>query len=587
LVQVNSDLSDYAAPSLLTSWAPSDNGFTWTFNVRHGVKWHDGEEFTADDIIFSLHSLMNANTGSQFVGYYQNVYGNNVAFTYSDGTTTSLGTGTKMGTIKALDKYTVQAKIPELTGGKPFGYFDPYLLGLGNNIIAKHIFENIEPAQWSGTPFNTGQGEIVIKGKTYTGPVGTGPYKWGGFDPVTQLVTLLKNTEYWDRAALEAEGNFGVQKYYIKFIADKTPAIAALKNGQVDILDPNYEMNVDAKTVDPAWATVVQQDGAGRQELGYNMQHPIWGTGVDTPLGKATPARAAEAARYVRQAFDYAIPRQLVIDNLMDGSGLPGCTAMLPTQAFYNSAVTARPYNLTLAKSLLTKAGYKVPGYTPVNPPPTPPPPTPPPTGGTTIQPVSVGGFLQGMSSVITGTYTISGNPVANRELWLMASGTDKDYQTAAVFLDKTMTDLSGYYTFTVTPTKAGSTYYFIFDRMGGAGSEWTAAGKLDVITLNDAFKPVTTALADVQNKAQATQTAATAIQADVTALKTSVAALQTSLTAVQQSNTQLSTKIDNLTSQLTAANASATNAMYVGAGGILVALGVGVWVMMKKKEDE
>jgi LPXTG-motif cell wall-anchored protein len=37
----------------------------------------------------------------------------------------------------------------------------------------------------------------------------------------------------------------------------------------------------------------------------------------------------------------------------------------------------------------------------------------------------------------------------------------------------------------------------------------------------------------------------------------------------------------------LTAANASATNAMYVGAGGILVALGVGVWVMMKKKEDE
>ena len=117
---------------------------------------------------------------------------------------------------------------------------------------------------------------------------------------------------------------YGVEDYYIKFIADKTPALASLKNDQVDILDPQYQMQVDVPTIDPAWGKVILLEGTGRQEIGYNMRHPIYGTGVDTPLGKSDPSRAAEAAEYVRIAFDYAIPRQLIIDNLMAGFGQPG-----------------------------------------------------------------------------------------------------------------------------------------------------------------------------------------------------------------------------------------------------------------------
>jgi ABC-type transport system substrate-binding protein len=459
-------------PALLDSWSSSENGSKWTYNLRHGVKWHDGYDFTADDVLFSLWALMNSNAGSQFVGYYQSVYGNKVKFTWENGTSKILGTGTREGNITALDQYTVEFWLPELALGKPYGYIDPYLLGFANNIIPKHIFEKIPVGQWTDTPFNTGQGSIVIPGVgTYTGPVGTGPYKWVSFDPVTQLVHLEKFTDYWNRTALEADGMFEVNDYYIKFIADKTSALAALKNGEVDMLDTNYQMQVDVPTIDPAWGKVLLQEGTGRQEIGYNMRHPIFGTGVDTPLGKANASRAAEAARYVRTAFDYAIPRQLIIDNLLAGFGQPAATPMLPTQPYYNASVTARPYDLAMARHYLELAGYTVPG-----------PPAPP----------SVPSFVLGMSTTISGIYTdADGNPLAGRELQLMVTTNNATYNETSTWVGTYTIGLSGEYTFTVNPTSTGVFYYYLFDLVATAGTEWTYATMINVSSFQSAFNPL------------------------------------------------------------------------------------------------
>ncbi|MEM3673608.1 MAG: ABC transporter substrate-binding protein [Candidatus Bathyarchaeia archaeon] len=480
LAQVWPDLSDLSVPALLTDWAPSADGFKWTFHCRTGVKWHDGENFTADDVVFSLWALMNPQTGSQFVGYYQSVYGDNVRFTYSNGTSVTLGTGTRQGNITAVDEYTVEVELPELALGKPYGYFDPYLLSFANNIIPKHIFENIPPAQWTNTPFNTGQGSIVVNGKTYTGPVGTGPYKWVSYDPVTQLVHLEKFDDYWNKTGLEALGAFEVEDYYIKFIADKTAALAALKNGEVDILDPNYQMQVDIPSIDPSWGRVLLQEGTGRQEIGYNMRHPVFGTGTATPLGQADPSRAAEAARYVRIAFDYAIPRQLIIDNLLSGFGEPGATPMLPTQPFYNDEIAPREYSLAKAKEYLEKAGYSVPAL--------PSQPTLP-------------SFTLGMSTVISGIYVgTDGNPVPNRELQLMVTTDNSTYATTSIMIGRTVTGLDGWYSFTVTPTSTGVFYYYLFDREAPAGEEWKYVQMLNVTSLEDLFETLNAKIDDLQS---------------------------------------------------------------------------------------
>jgi ABC-type transport system substrate-binding protein len=434
-----SGISDLETPALLTSWSPSADGFTWTFNCRQGVTWHDGQPFSADDVVFSLWALMNPDIGSQFVGYYQSVYGDNVKFTYSDGTSVTLGNGTRTGTITATDKNTVTAHLPVLANGKPYGYFEPYLLSFANNIIPKHILENIAPADWSTSPFNTGQGSVTINGVTYTGPVGTGPYKWVSYDPVAQVVHLERYDNYWNATGLKAMGLFQIKDYYIRYIADKTSALAALKNGEVDMLDYNYQMQTDVPTIDSSWGRVINLDGVGRQEFGYNMQHPIFGTGVDTPLGKSDPTRAAEAARDVRIAFDYAIPRELIINNLLAGYGKPGATPMLPTQAFYENSVTARPYDLSQARHYLELAGY-----------------SPPTTSGLTI--INLSGILN----------DTSGAPKPDATATLMETTDNSTFPNSLQAVSHTTTDVNGFYSFTISPTAAGTYYYYLLDDSTG-----------------------------------------------------------------------------------------------------------------------
>ena len=428
-------LSDLQTPSLLSSWSHSSDGFTWTFNCRQGATWHDGEPFTADDVVFSLWALMNGETGSQFTGYYQSVYGDKITFTFSDGTSTTLGDGTRIGTITATDANTVQLTLPVLALGKPYGYFEPYLLSFANNIIPRHIFKDIAPADWATTPFNTGQGSMTINGKTYTGPVGTGPYKWVNFDPVAQVVHLERNDNYWNATALKSDGLFQIKDYYIRFIADKTSALAALKNGEVDMLDYNYQMQTDVPSIEASWGRVINLDGVGRQEFGYNMRHPIFGTGVDTPVGKADASKAAEAARNIRVAFDYAIPRQLIINNLLSGYGDPGATPMLPTQAFYDNSITARPYDLAQAKHYLELAGYSVPSIS---------------SAGT----VNIQGILE----------DANGDPIADATIILSSTKDNATYPDSLVEVAHSTTDENGFYSFTVQPGDSDVHYYYLIN---------------------------------------------------------------------------------------------------------------------------
>jgi ABC-type transport system substrate-binding protein len=428
-------LGDLETPALLSSWSHSTDGMTWTFNCRQGVTWHDGEPFTADDVVFSLWALMNSETGSQFTGYYQSVYGDNTKFTYSDGTSATIGSGTRQGTIKATDANTVQITLPTLALGKPFGYFEPYLLSFANNIIPKHIFSNIAPADWATSPFNTGQGSAKIDGKTYTGPVGTGPYKWVDYDPVAQVVHLERNDNYWNATALKASGLFQIKDYYIRFIADKTSALAALKNGEVDMLDYNYQMQTDIPSIDASWGKVINLDGVGRQEFGYNMQHPIFGTGVDTPLGKSDPSKAAEAAKDIRIAFDYAIPRSLIINNLLSGYGVAGATPMLPTQPFYDTAINARPYDLAQAKHYLELAGY-----------------SPPSTASSLV--VNLQGILN----------DANGDPKPNATVILSSTKDNSTYPDSLAEVAHSTTDENGFYSFAVNPADNGVYYYYLID---------------------------------------------------------------------------------------------------------------------------
>jgi ABC-type transport system substrate-binding protein len=180
-----------------------------------------------------------------------------------------------------------------------------------------------------------------------------------GYDSTTFSNTLVRNDDYWNAGALVSAGKFEIQYAVVVFIEEVDPAVTALKNGEVDVLDSQYDLPSKRDSIVAPWGATVEYDAFGVQELGCNMLHPIIGTGVDTPLGKSNPSRAAEAARYVRQALSHLIPRQNIIDTILDGYGTPGKTvAILPLTAGYDPTIEAYSYDVQLAKSLLAAAGY-------------------------------------------------------------------------------------------------------------------------------------------------------------------------------------------------------------------------------------
>jgi ABC-type transport system substrate-binding protein len=483
-------------PSLVESYNSTSDGHTWTLNLRQNVKWHTGWTFSADDVIFSFMSAMNTQVGSKKVGYYTGVFGDYVKLRWVNGTDTylyynatstatqfnpdpaSVPSATRTGNITAVDSNTIQLYLPNIKGlDYPYGFFEIDTLGYSNNIMPKHILEQVPPADWTTCPFNTGQGSYPItlaNGTAYTitGPVGTGPYKWVGFDATAQLVTLKKFDSYWNKTNLEAIGQFGIENYYVRFIADKTAALAALKNGEVDLLDQNYQMTSDISTIDPSWGKVFLLEGAGRQELGINMRHPILGTGTGTPLG------TAEAARNVRLAIDYAIPRQLIIDNLLDGYGTPGITACLPTQLYFNTTMSARPYSMAKAREHLEAAGYTVP----------------------TTPTTTVSGFIQGMSNRLSGTWTdTDGNAMPDKELQIGESYDNETYQ----MIETVKTDLNGRWSTIVVPPNTGTVYYRLYDPTGvvNTGTEYyKQLGSWNVTTLSASFTPVQNQITSLQN---------------------------------------------------------------------------------------
>lgn len=324
-------------PGLATDWTVADDDKTWTVTLREGVYWHDGVEFTAEDVKFTYTAAMAEELASNTGAFVSQIIGS-------------------ADNIEIIDDYTVKFSLPE-----PYAYFETGILAEGYGfMLPKHILENVPYEEWRSHTFNTGEGSYeATDGYTAYGPVGTGPYVYAAYDPTTYTNHLNKNAHYWNAETLTDEGLFQIQNFAVVFIEGSDAAITALKTGEADVLDAQYGLQTMLDSVEEPWGDWVVYDAFGLQELGINMKHPILGTGVDTPLGQEDPSRAAEAARYVRQAISHLVPRQEIIDSILDGFGTPGITtAVTPLTAGFDTSLTAYTFDIDLAKSLLAEAGY-------------------------------------------------------------------------------------------------------------------------------------------------------------------------------------------------------------------------------------
>jgi ABC-type transport system substrate-binding protein len=560
---------------LCTNLEISEDFSTYTYTLRPGVLFHDGIEFSADDVLFSFLAYMNPTTGSQQSGIEVGYIGDDVTFTWENGTTTRLvvdlaestgyypattQTGTRQATMTALDKYTVEITIADFEGmTQPVATFHPEADGI--YILPMHVLESIPFTEWATHPFNLGTGSYESNGQTFSGPIGTGAYVYKSYSAVNALATLQKNDDYFNKATLESQGLFVVENYYVRYIEGKDAAIAALSNNEVQILDQNYAQAADYLAGNLDFATNYILVASGIQQLGYNMQHPVFGTGVATPLGQSDPSRAAEAAQYVRQAMDYLIPRDIIIDNLLAGLADPAAVHVNPLSPYFNSSIVAREYNPTKARELLAMAGYDT-GVTP-----------------------SEGGSTETVVGKVIGMYVV-----------LESSADGLTWTPAQV----STTDPQGNYYFTHTPTAAGTQYHVVMTGIQvqtAIDNDLTANDMLSYWTIPLELQSLPVAMSGISTSestsamafsgkfdispydglntygAYATNNDLNALNAKVTQLNSTVATQQTTINTLQ-------TQLNSLSASL----GSVSTIAYAGVGVGIIALLVAAFALMRKK---
>src|SRR5690554_4552346 len=201
-------------PSLAYKWDISDDGLTYTFYLRRGIKWHDGRELTADDVIFS----------------YDLVYDPNIPNNFRDGL---LVAGEPL-TYEKVDDYTVRFHLPDV--------FVPILRQIGVPIVPEHIL---------GEAYRNGTfAETWSVATPASQIIGTGPYRMVDFRP-GEYVLLQRNPNYWK---VDQEGN--QLPYLTRMVIRSFDSVEsmdlAFRNGDLDVMGlpankaPEYQALIES-----------------------------------------------------------------------------------------------------------------------------------------------------------------------------------------------------------------------------------------------------------------------------------------------------------------------------------------------------
>ena len=283
-------------PGLATAWEESEDGLTWTFNLREGVTFHDGTPFNAEAVKFTFDSIQDPELGSQ-------------------GAIDILGpyAGTDV-----IDEYTVQVNFER-----------PYAAAL--NAFTETELSIVSP---------TAVAELGDDGFARN-PVGTGPFQFVEWQEGRQVV-LERNDAYdWAPEFYENQGPSQVEQVIFRFVPDSSTRVAALEAGEINIADLLPPLDTLAFESSDEFNVMVG-NVAGLPYSGFfNTSRPPF----DDPL--------------VRQAFMHAVNRPAISENLFFGFAAPAYGVISSsTPLYWEGAEEYYNYDPEQAATLLEQAGW-------------------------------------------------------------------------------------------------------------------------------------------------------------------------------------------------------------------------------------
>ena len=298
-------------PCLATEWKQT-SPTVWIFKLRKGVQWHDGSNFTADDVVFSV-------LRSQADTSNMKVYGNAI------------------GKPKKIDDYTV-----ELTTPVPNPVL-PDMVGSGNIFMMSKAWSEKNKVE-KPQDFKNKEETFAIRNA-----MGTGPYVLVSREPDVKTV-LKKNANWWGIKEKRFEGN--VDEVIYTPIKSPQTRVAALLTGDVDfILDPPVQ-DLDKLKQEKSLKIY---EGKENRVIFIGMDQAR-----DELLYSNVKGKNPLKDKRVRQALYQAVDVEALKKTTMRGLSVP--TAILlsnPKAAGIPDAMDKRyPLDVNAAKKLLADAGY-------------------------------------------------------------------------------------------------------------------------------------------------------------------------------------------------------------------------------------
>jgi peptide/nickel transport system substrate-binding protein len=313
-------------PSLAESWETSADGKTWTFKLREGVTFHDGEPFNADAVCFNFERWFNfppALQGDSTTYYWQ--YGFGGGFKNpgegSPGPADSL-----YESCEAVDESTVALHLT-----KPSSTVLSTLSLPSLAIVSPKALQDYD----ADAGAQNADGLFQPSGTYATEhPTGTGPYKFDSWTVGEQLV-LVKNDDYWGEPAK-------IDKLIFRPIGDNAARLQALQTGEIqgyDLVEPQ-----DVQTI----------EGDDSLQL---LERPPFNVGYVT-INQAKPPMNNPL---VRQAVAHALNKEEVVNSFYGGRGIVA-KEFMPKEIFgYADDVKTYDYDPAESRRLLQQAGLTLP----------------------------------------------------------------------------------------------------------------------------------------------------------------------------------------------------------------------------------
>ncbi len=327
LVGFGPDL-EYAPTGFAESW--EQDGATWTFKVREGMKWSDGEPADASDVAFTYQYLLSSED-PEYTGPWA-PDGNDLPAegeTEGDGSADnplSLFGDFLVDTIELQSVEVVDATTVKMTTAFP----TTLLLGSYIPILPEHVWSEVTFAS-AATDFQT---DPPVVG---TGPFQVVEWKRGEF------ARFVRNPHYWGKQPF-------VEEVIFQFYANQDSMGQALKNKEVDYVRavlPEQFASIDAEED----IVGIAGNGTGWSQLAFNTYDK------DIPDGGASTKALRDPA--FRDALGYAIDRDVLVEQVLSGHGAPGTTIVPPfLSSFHSEPTTPRTFDLEEARRRLDTAGY-------------------------------------------------------------------------------------------------------------------------------------------------------------------------------------------------------------------------------------